>query len=214
PARARDSPLDEILRDGGEVVVHHLAMRLETRFMPRRTELTAAADVREYPHSAMFKPQLADVRRIIRRLRHLEPAVGIEDRWIVAVQLHAAPMHHKVRYMGAILGRRLELLDDVTRRIELGRERLDRRQSARLRVHQPYRARSQESGNAKECRVRMRIGIDYADGEIVRELELRPCPPARACWRVCVRASTHIVELRDDERVLRRRHPADRLTGS
>ena len=67
PPRARDLARDQVLRDGGEVVVDHLPMRLETRLVPRRTELAAAANVRQHEHAAVLEPQLADGSGVGRR---------------------------------------------------------------------------------------------------------------------------------------------------
>ena len=63
-ARTRDLVRDQILRDRREVVVDHLAVRLETRLVPRRSELAAAADVGEHEHAAALEPQLSGHRLI------------------------------------------------------------------------------------------------------------------------------------------------------
>ena len=60
PARARDLPRDQVLRHGGEVVVDHLAMRLEPGLVPRRPELAAAADVGQHVDAAVLEPELAE----------------------------------------------------------------------------------------------------------------------------------------------------------
>ena len=51
------------LRHRGEVVVDHLALRLQAGLVPGRPELAAAADVGEHVDAAVLEPQLAGDRR-------------------------------------------------------------------------------------------------------------------------------------------------------
>src|SRR6478735_1476532 len=84
-SRRRDLLRDQVLRDGGEVVVDHLAMRLETRVVPCGAELSPAANVGQNVHAAALEPELADGTGVEGSQRHLEAAIGIQQGGVRAV---------------------------------------------------------------------------------------------------------------------------------
>ena len=93
----------EILTYRGEVVIDDLALRLESRFMPRRTKLATATNVRQYVDAALLQPEFAGDGVIRRRLRDLETAIRRQQRGIRAVELHVLRMHDEVGNLRAVL---------------------------------------------------------------------------------------------------------------
>ena len=102
---------DQVLRDRGEVVVDDLPLGPEARLVPGRPELAAAADVGERVDAAILQPQLAGGRRIGRRLADLEPAIGVEQGRVVAVELDVLAVDQEIGDLGPVARNRLALLD-------------------------------------------------------------------------------------------------------
>ncbi len=145
--RRRNLPRNQVLPNRIKIVIDPLPMRLQPGLMPRRPKLSTAANIRQHKHPAMLQPQLADIPRVARRLRHLEPAIRIQQRRIRAVILHVLAMHHKVRHLRAILRRRLQLLHHIQRCIKQRRLRLRQRHRSRPSITQPHRRGRQKSRN-------------------------------------------------------------------
>ena len=122
-ARAGDAPLHEIAFDRVEIVIDHLPIGAQAGLVPSRAELAAAANVRHHINAAALEPEFADVWAVARRVRHLEAAIAVEQRRVLAVELHVARPDHEVRHARAVAANRLELLRHKARRVELRRQR-------------------------------------------------------------------------------------------
>ena len=72
---------EEILADGGEVVVDALAVGFEAGLVPGGAEFAAAADVGQHIDAAALQPELADDAGVARGLGDLEAAVGGHAGW-------------------------------------------------------------------------------------------------------------------------------------
>ena len=90
-----------------EIVVGLLAILLQRRLMPGRTELAAAADVGEHKDAALVEPQHAEVRRIARRQRNLEAAIAVENGRRGACVSFGRD--HEIRNLRAVFRRGFEL---------------------------------------------------------------------------------------------------------
>ena len=105
--------------DRREIVVDDLPLGAEPGLVPRGAELAAAADVGERIDAALLQPQLALGRRIVRRLADLEPAVGVEQGGVAAVELDVLPVDQEVGDFRAVARHRLALLGDEVGGVEL-----------------------------------------------------------------------------------------------
>jgi len=166
-----------------KIFVSFVALLLKCRLMPRRSELTAPANVCLAIRISCLQPTNADGRRIRRRQTDLEATVSVEQRGCAAIQLHALAANEEVGDLGAIGGRGLKLLylaprGVIERRqaLELlllaGRERRRERVCGRLDV----RRRSHPQIIARVCldaRCRQRC-------EALAAKRLRHGPRARA----------------------------------
>ena len=179
-AGAGDLPRDQVLADGREVVIGDLPLRLQRRLVPCRAELAAAADIGDRECAAAFHPQFAGDGAVAGHVRHLEAAVCGQDRRRRAVQLHTLPVRDEIRDLRAVLRRRLELLGDEVRRVELGRHRLDLRDL--VAVGLPQGRRRDVAGDAEEGVLAVRVAGDEVDGGIVgqRQTFCRPLAAAGA----------------------------------
>src|ERR1700757_1841297 len=101
--RRGNLPADEVLSYGGEIVINDLAVGLQSSFMPRRTELATAANVRQYVDAALLQPQFARDGVVSRRTRGFETAIRRQQRRIRAVKLHALRVHDEVGDLRAVL---------------------------------------------------------------------------------------------------------------
>ena len=180
PARGRDLARDQVLRDGGEVVVDQLPVRLEPRFVPRRTELAAAADVGQHEHAAVLEPELAGGAGVGRRHRDLESAIGGEHRRVGAVELHRLRVHDEVRHLGSVLRRRLALLDGVARRVELRRAATwPRRSIAASRVGEPHAARREKTRDVQQRFGAVQVHVGDRDRQVVGKRQWRRASTVR-----------------------------------
>src|ERR1700733_5528196 len=102
---------DDVVRDGGKVIVNALAIELQSRLMPGGPKFAAAANVGEDERSAAFQPQFAQFGRVGRCLGGREAAVGVQNGGRAPVELLPGGMNDEVGDLGAILGYRLKLLD-------------------------------------------------------------------------------------------------------
>ena len=198
---AGDAARDQIAADAGEIVEDQLALRLATRLVPGRAELTAAADVGEHEGAAALQPQLADDAGIIRRVRHLEAAIGGHQRGRAAVFRHAITMDDEIRHPGAVGRYGLELLDDEPGCVEARGERLHRHRrcvARQVERHQPRRRG--EAGHREITLVRGDVGGDEIDRQIVRQRQGAPLP-AMALRREHHRAAADIVIDRGNHRI-------------
>ena len=116
---------DQLLGHGEVVVIGALAVGLQRRLVPGRTELAAATDVGDHEGAAALQPQLADHRVVDRQLRQVEAAIGVQQGRVGPVQLPILLVDHEVGDGRAVLrGRRL-LLDHQVLGLELGGQGLD-----------------------------------------------------------------------------------------
>src|SRR5204863_9405892 len=98
-----DAVLDQLLRDGREIVIDALPVLLQPGTMPLRSEFAAAPDVGEHVCAAALEPGRPRVRAVARCVRDLEPAVGAEQRGVVAIPLEIATMDDEIRNPRSVL---------------------------------------------------------------------------------------------------------------
>ena len=198
--RRGDFAGDEVLADGGEVVVDALAVGLEAGFVPGGAELAAAADVGEDEDAAVLEPELADGGGVARGFGDFEAAVGVEQRGVGAVVLHVFAVDDEVGDLGAVFGGGFELLDDVVGGVEAGGLGLFELEGGGGGVADVERERGEEAGDVEEEGVVGVVGGDDADGDVVGDGERFLVQPAGG-GRVDVGAALDVVERGEEEMV-------------
>src|ERR1700742_857599 len=82
----RVTALDEIARDGCEILVGPQAIFAQRCLMPARAVFAAAANVRDDVDTAALEPRTPDRAAVVRLLGHLEAAVAVQQRRMAAVE--------------------------------------------------------------------------------------------------------------------------------
>ena len=202
---------DEVAADRGEIVVDDLALGLEPGIVPRRPELTAAADVGEDERAALLQPQLAKPAVIAGGHRDVEAAVRRHDRRRAAVQRRVGAVDDEIGDFRAVARRRLELLDLQPRRVEAcGRGAHLARGGRGGRVPGVKRRRLEETGDGQEHAVVVVGRARDPDRGVVGQRHLAPLP-AVARGRQRRQPPADVVGVADEDAVLAGADPAHRL---
>src|SRR6266550_5791890 len=122
--RARHAFLDQLLGDGGEIVVDALAMFFQAGAVPLRSELAAAANVGENEDATTLEPRRARRRAVIRCVRYLESTVCAEEGRIAAIELHAITVDDEERNLRPVFRSCFPLFDDQSLGVEHRRQPL------------------------------------------------------------------------------------------
>src|SRR5262245_38529267 len=93
-----DLARDQVLGDGGKVIVDPLPVCLQPGFVPRWPEFAATADICQHEYSVSLEPQLAARSTVRGLLGKLESAICRQERGVRAVILHGFAMDDEVRH--------------------------------------------------------------------------------------------------------------------
>ena len=122
PARSRNLARHQILRDRHKIIIDNLALGLQPRLMPGRSELAAATDIGQHIDPATFQPQFANCPGIAGRHRNLKPAIGIKQRRVRTIKLQTLFAQHEIRHLDAVRRRHFKLIDRKRRCIKARRQ--------------------------------------------------------------------------------------------
>src|SRR5260370_31741379 len=101
--RTGHAVFNQLLCDRGEIVVDALPVLLQSRAVPLRSKLTAAANIAEDKDPTTLEPRRPGGAVIARRIGDFESAVRREQRGVAAVALHGAAVNDEERDLRAVL---------------------------------------------------------------------------------------------------------------
>ncbi len=96
----RHAAIDQILGDGGEVLIGAMTIRLQRGMVPGRAILAASPDIGDDINAAPFEPGTPNRTAIGGGPCDLEPAVAIQQCWSRAVQRQVARTDLEIRARG------------------------------------------------------------------------------------------------------------------
>ena len=193
-----------------EVFIGFVAVGFQCRLMPTRSIFAAATDVGDHIHPALAKPGPTHACGIIRRQRHFEAAIPIQQRRIFSVAHPIFLRHHEIGHAGAVFTGSELLADFMLAGIEEARQLLQffRRFADRS---QQQRGRGQIVGDGHEIVVGF-IGIHGADADRAesRRSGQRRAGPAVLSGRQHIQAVFDVFQHVEDDVVLGHRTAGQR----
>ena len=136
----------EVFGDRDEVVVAALLVFADRGLVPRRAELAAAADVGDHQHAAALVPRQPEAARVPRLHRHLEAAIAVEQRRVVAIVAAALGADDEVRHLRPVGAGGEALFSRHAVAVEVARALLEHLQFVRAGARQHQRVGRQEVG--------------------------------------------------------------------
>ena len=164
--------------------------------MPRLAVLAAAAQVHRRVHDALFEQRQAQ-RAEVRRRVHVEAAVPVHQRGVVAVELQPLAVHDEHRDARAVLAGEEHLLRVVVGGLEVGDiGRAEERRLFRGDVVPVDRRRARERRERVEDERIVVVAAEPAGDAHAGQFDL---VLDRAVQRVRVDARRHVLEIRHEE---------------